>query len=358
MVLISHHNELPAYVDLDDGVYIQCGYLCGKDGKKLDGDNISYATQATEDINSMVISIMGCKIVAGILSTRYFDSGYLWIGLDKTNSEKLLSLQSAGKANGSIDNCDVSFLLKHSYFNRMHQALDALNPGVIDSLCPKSKTFTAIKKRRQNLSRCDLMDIQLDSYGQRQALDLILNSSAKAILIVTGPFGTGKTLLLAHAVYDVIENDGNARILVCAHHHKSADAFIEKYFGPMKEKGWNAHLVRLSNRSPHKSKFQRYYMQTFRIRGQEHQLQVVVSTFGYSISLLKILKPGFFTHIFLDEAAQTREPETIIPLCLASRDTKIVIAGDHFQVVLLLLFRFEANFCIFLGGASSACSRV
>lgn len=41
---------------------------------------------------------------------------------------------------------------------------------------------------------------------------------------------------------------------------------------------------------------------------------------------------GFFTHILLDEAAQAMECETIMPLALATKSTRIVLAGDHMQV--------------------------
>ena len=41
---------------------------------------------------------------------------------------------------------------------------------------------------------------------------------------------------------------------------------------------------------------------------------------------------GHFTHILIDEAAQALECETIMPLVLADRDTRIVLAGDHMQV--------------------------
>ena len=44
------------------------------------------------------------------------------------------------------------------------------------------------------------------------------------------------------------------------------------------------------------------------------------------------MEKGHFTHILLDEGAQSREPESIAPLCLADIDTKIIIVGDHKQV--------------------------
>lgn len=40
---------------------------------------------------------------------------------------------------------------------------------------------------------------------------------------------------------------------------------------------------------------------------------------------------GLFTHILLDEAAQAMECETIMPFALASKSTRIVLAGDHMQ---------------------------
>jgi hypothetical protein len=36
----------------------------------------------------------------------------------------------------------------------------------------------------------------------------------------------------------------------------------------------------------------------------------------------------------LDEAAQAMECEAIMPLALANTDTRIVLAGDHMQVIL------------------------
>ena len=41
---------------------------------------------------------------------------------------------------------------------------------------------------------------------------------------------------------------------------------------------------------------------------------------------------SFFSHIFIDEAAQALECETIMPLSLAAHDTCVVLAGDHMQI--------------------------
>lgn len=56
---------------------------------------------------------------------------------------------------------------------------------------------------------------------------------------------------------------------------------------------------------------------------------------------------GFFTHILLDEAAQAMECETIMPLALATKNTRIVLAGDHMQVCTLWAIIFKELLIIF-----------
>ena len=56
--------------------------------------------------------------------------------------------------------------------------------------------------------------------------------------------------------------------------------------------------------------------------------QLVIVTTSCSSSLLRNRQLyGQFTHIFLDEAAQSYEPEAIIPLVLAKPQTVIFLAG-------------------------------
>ena len=51
-----------------------------------------------------------------------------------------------------------------------------------------------------------------------------------------------------------------------------------------------------------------------------------------SVESLHCLFSGYFTHIFLDEAAQALECEMLIPLSLVGPNTRVVLAGDHMQV--------------------------
>ena len=51
---------------------------------------------------------------------------------------------------------------------------------------------------------------------------------------------------------------------------------------------------------------------------------IVVVTLSSSRSVSSLLKPGTFTHIILDEAAQALETEAIMPLVLADANTRVV----------------------------------
>lgn len=75
-----------------------------------------------------------------------------------------------------------------------------------------------------------------------------------------------------------------------------------------------------------------YFMEPSRDDVISHK--VVITTLVTSLTLTrKDLKlRGCFTHIFIDEAAQVFECETIMPLSLATDSTTVVLAGDYNQM--------------------------
>ena len=78
------------------------------------------------------------------------------------------------------------------------------------------------------------------------------------------------------------------------------------------------------------------------------QHRVVVTTVEMSLHLTAMKLKGFFTHIFVDEAAQMLECETIMPLTLATDKTCVVLTGDHIQIspkVGLGYLAFAFGFC-------------
>ncbi len=74
--------------------------------------------------------------------------------------------------------------------------------------------------------------------------------------------------------------------------------------------------------------------------------QIVITTLSTSLQLCHLDLKGHFTHIFLDEAAQAFECETIMPLSLATENTCIVMAGKKLiscTVIFISSYNLELN---------------
>ncbi|XP_051775027.1 LOW QUALITY PROTEIN: probable helicase with zinc finger domain [Erpetoichthys calabaricus] len=191
-----------------------------------------------------------------------------------------------------------------------------------------------------------------------EQLDPRLNAKQKeAILAITtpltiqlppvlliGPYGTGKTFTLAQAVKHILKQN-DTRVLICTHSNSAADLYIKDYLHPYVEAG-NIHA------KPLRVYFRNRWVKTVHPIVQKYCLisntqftfqmpqkedieshRVVVVTLSTSQYLCQLdLEPGLFTHVLLDEAAQAMECETIMPFALASKATRIVLAGDHMQL--------------------------
>lgn len=233
----------------------------------------------------------------------------------------------------------VSFILKYSYFNRLHHSINSLPLEVLKRIMPQaSHFFTTIDNRdallEQRMHRPNADCFHLEG-PQMHALKAIVNfDPCNAPILIFGSFGTGKTRILASAVYDVLSKKRKAsvtKILLCAHHQSTIDTFVKSYFPALES--LNVKMARIIPQEGYRadSAFEKYYYALS--RGQSvSQFQLVVTTFSTALHFQQHLPKGHFSHILMDEGAQTREPETIAALCLATSNTKIVIVGDHKQV--------------------------
>ncbi|KAM6163902.1 3'-5' exoribonuclease HELZ2 [Rhynchocyon petersi] len=160
-------------------------------------------------------------------------------------------------------------------------------------------------------------------------------------MLIYGPFGTGKTYTLAMASLEVIRQL-SAKVLICTHTNSAADIYIREYFHSHVSSGHSeARPLRVmyTDRPPNQTDTAtlQYCCLTddrraFRLPSQAElqQHRIVVTT----TSQARVLQvpPGFFSHIFIDEAAQMLECEALIPLRYATARTRVVLAGDHLQV--------------------------
>ena len=232
----------------------------------------------------------------------------------------------------------VQFQLDRGYFERLHRAVEDLGISAIRKIFPAKEVLGLNQQQIPQLSSIP-KKLCLDNEFQSSALRKLLKCSPTAPFVLTGPFGTGKTRLIARAAYQIASLFGpNARVLICVHHRITANGYIEEYFGPLNcSKVKAVRFVPNKSHLPKVTNFTRQYIDTQTMKRKKETYQIVVCT-NIAVSLLYHelgCKPGFFTHIFLDEAAQAFEPESMTPLLFADENTTVVLAGDHLQACIL-----------------------
>ena len=327
-------NKPPWLRDASTIDHKRFGYIKG-----LSGDQFAYASQASE---AVFVSVPPGEEVRLVVLQANFNHNEerLYVAVHKNELDALKSCLGLTEAECELT-VTVRFDLKHSYFNRLHQSLSNLTEDVIARLFPKWSDFrlhpTPISPELMRSLQLKEMSIPQD---KMRALESIISCPASGPpVLVSGAFGTGKTLLLALACHYFFQEskltNQPVRILVCTQQQTSADAFLECFVEKLLRPDNTVSISRLVRESASKDpKLQRWCKTVSRFRREYHYHAVnhiVITTCISSLYLVSFLK-GFFTHIFLDEGAQTREPEGIAPLALAGRNTKIIIAGDKHQV--------------------------
>ncbi|KAA0705294.1 Zinc finger domain [Triplophysa tibetana] len=249
---------------------------------------------------------------------------------------------------------ELQFQLNRLPLCEMHYALDRIRDNSIlfpdvslTPTIPWSPNSQRVRSRAPCFRR--QWDEQLDprlNTKQKEAILAIttpLSIGLPPVLII-GPYGTGKTFTLAQAVKHILKQP-DTRVLICTHSNSAADLYIKDYLHPYVEAG-NPHA------RPLRVYFRNRWVKTVHPLVQQYCLisgayftfqmptrqdverhRVVVVTLSTSQYLCQLdLEPGIFTHILLDEAAQAMECETIMPLALATKSTRVVLAGDHMQL--------------------------
>ena len=340
------------------------GYLLG-----LNGDQIAYATQASEGRACIVHD--GKEVKADILMENYNHvEERMYIAFDTANLVKLesLSLHSTSFNSQMKLKVGVEFELKHWYFNKLHKAVKYVPPEIIARILPQPRDFEV---------NPDLQVPDLDQYKQHCSEDqlcalqvLASCPSSGPPILIAGAFGTGKTHILAVTTHYLFEESKKssqpARVLVCTQQRVSADTFLECYLKMMIPQEEEVYLIRdYGFKNPDLKKWYRTvaqfrrYMEKSSYRNRTNFL--IVTTCLTSLQLTNIIPRGYFTHILLDEGAQTREPEAVAPLSMAGRNTKIVIAGDqnqasfvHDATSIRIDVPYDLTFCGYIGGPSDA----
>ncbi|XP_012151887.1 putative helicase mov-10-B.1 [Megachile rotundata] len=183
---------------------------------------------------------------------------------------------------------------------------------------------------------------------QKMAVMNILNNSAyPAPFILFGPPGTGKTATLVEAICQIRKQYKTKNILVCTSSNAAADEITKRLLTvlPCKDvfrmyapsKPWTSldkNIDPASNFIDNSVLF--LPKEIFILK------KIVITTLVNCIRLVALnLQKDHFSYIFIDEASQCIELESLIPFTLASSENKIgkgilhaqiIIAGDPYQL--------------------------
>ncbi|XP_077373490.1 RNA helicase Mov10l1 isoform X3 [Festucalex cinctus] len=181
--------------------------------------------------------------------------------------------------------------------------------------------------------------------AQREAVKRILAGECRPTpYVLFGPPGTGKTITLIEVILQVYHFLPSSRVLVCTPSNSAADLICAR----LHDSGFmhDTSMARV-NASYRQEKHIPDVLKLYSKAGEDlihaSYHRIVVSTCSsaglfYNLGLhfwlfLSTLRVGHFTHVFLDEAGQATEPESLIPISLISeRDGQIVLAGDPCQL--------------------------
>ena len=319
-------------------------------------DKIEYATQASDAVT--ITKRDGSFICKAYKHTYNFDHlenrMYVRIPVDSGKQFRIRRMKNKRTEGGYSINVRTKFEVKHSYFNHLQDAIVKVPDYIRKCLLPNVMSFGRLYSTfSPDFSHFSFM--VLDEEYQSAALQMITSDSEPLlphscpppVNILYGPFGSGKTRILARAAYEIIRNGIKTmkptRILICAHHEQSIETFVYAYFGRIErttKKKLPFKVILINRKGKKKTETDAHLFMTIDEFSevapsicQENHIIVIV-TYTMSLNLHELLRSseGFFTHFLLDEAAQVREPEAITPLSLATRNAKIVLAGDDKQV--------------------------
>ena len=304
----------------------------------LTEDILDYAKQA-----STSVSLQPGNVEGSIVFKDFSQSGspVLLIGLE--NIPKILrnNLEDTTEDDFS-PNITVVFSLKEFYFKGLRSSVNELNHSLIKKLVPQSEEFQLCNRGVDPTSifikKPPHPVFELDKEYQEPALQKILASPSSVPFLIIGPFGTGKTRLLASAAQAILRGEGNQfspesniRVLIATHHNQTADSYLENYYKPAADYFKEFKFVRVAAEGGVRPNSGNLVKSVHQIGNNIQKYHLVITTLLTAKQLSRYCK-NFFSHILIDEVAQAREPEVLAALKLAGENTKIILAGDPLQV--------------------------
>ncbi|KAF5282831.1 hypothetical protein FQA39_LY17481 [Lamprigera yunnana] len=232
---------------------------------------------------------------------------------------------------------DVSFEMNRLCYERMHAGIDnCFSKGLLKYLFPH-KTL-AMEEKIIPMPNYEYFNKSIcTNPEQRRAVENIVRQKFRfAPYIIFGPPGTGKTITIVEAIQQIIRRSSSDVILVCAPSNAACDMITSKLIENNLSKSelirihsdtrdWSSVPANVKNYSNYANekyvKLSVELLMTYR---------VVVTTLIFSGRYIdQKFKPD---HVFIDEAAQSLEPEAVIAISLLKPGKQLVLVGDHKQL--------------------------
>ncbi|XP_055994945.1 helicase MOV-10 isoform X2 [Sorex fumeus] len=241
---------------------------------------------------------------------------------------------------------NVSFTFNRQPLRVQHRALELTGRSTLEPvLFPVAARGVPLLPSNVTLN---LYDRTLESNPEQlQALKhIVLGTTRPAPYIIFGPPGTGKTVTLVEAIKQVVKHLPKARILACAPSNSGADLLCQRL---------QVHLPRAIYRLLAPSRDIRLVPEdikpccnwdakkgefVFPAKKQLQEYRVLITTLITASRLVSAQFPiSHFTHIFIDEAGHSMEPECLVAIAgllevkeLGDPGGQLVLAGDPRQL--------------------------
>lgn len=221
---------------------------------------------------------------------------------------------------------------------RLYQAIAAAETLGRELLFPSESCQTRLIQPTPLVPISYMLD-----YEQVSAIEMILGCEGGSPYVIHGPPGTGKTMTLIEAILQLYTKRKHARILVCAPSNSAADHILEKLLTEKAVQILDNDIFRLNAATRPLEDVDPKYIDFCWVEDSHFRCptlsnlkhyRIIISTYT-SVSHLYAegIKRGHFSHIFLDEAGQASEPETMVPLShFCQKTTVVVLAGDPKQL--------------------------
>ncbi|KAK6929934.1 DNA2/NAM7 helicase, helicase domain, partial [Dillenia turbinata] len=233
---------------------------------------------------------------------------------------------------------NVSFTYNRVIMRRFYHAVEAAEKLEPRLLFPSETSGKRVIKPMPMVPiSCMLNEEQLFS------IKMILCCRGAPPYMIHGPPGTGKTMTLVEAILQLYTTKANSRILACAPSNSAADHILELLVGQKAVEIKEDQVFRLNAAArpckevdPDLLRFCFCENSVFQCPPLEtlKSYRIIITTYTSAFLLYaEGIARGHFSHIFLDEAGQATEPETMVPISnLCRRETTVVLAGDPLQL--------------------------